>query len=48
MNKKFQHSGLYYILGPNAGTWVLIFVHLVILFALIILFSSIIAHMQNY
>ncbi|HTE00048.1 MAG TPA: hypothetical protein VK668_12220 [Mucilaginibacter sp.] len=48
MNKKQNHSGFYYILAPNLGTWLLILVHLLILFGLVVLFSSIISHMQNY
>ena len=48
MNKKQAHTGIYDILGPNLGVWVLIAVHLLILFGLIYCFSSIIAHMSDY
>jgi len=48
MNKKQDHSELYYLFGVNRGVWILILVHLFILFALITLFSSIISQMQNY
>lgn len=48
MNKRQQHSGLYYLFGLNRGTWVLILVHLFILFSLALIFSAIIEKMQNY
>jgi hypothetical protein len=48
MNKKQDHSGFYYIFRPNAGIWVLILVHLLILFAMIELFAVIIEKMSNY
>ncbi len=48
MNKKHAHTGIYYILGPNLGVWVLILVHLLILFGLVYCFSSVIEHMSNY
>jgi hypothetical protein len=48
MNKKQDHSGLYYIFRPNMGTWVLILVHLFILFALVVLFGTLIGHIDSY
>ena len=48
MNKKHDHTGFYYLFGVNRGVWVLIAVHLLILFALIQLFSSIIERMGSY
>ncbi|HTI61836.1 MAG TPA: hypothetical protein VHA56_14360 [Mucilaginibacter sp.] len=48
MNKRQQHTGLYYFFGLNKGTWVLILVHLFILLSLVVLFSAIIEKMQNY
>jgi hypothetical protein len=48
MNKKQDHSEFYYIFRPFMGTWVLILVHLFILFALVVLFASIIEKMSNY
>jgi len=47
MNKR-EHSGLYYLFGVNRGTWVLILVHLFILFSLVVLFSAMIEKMQNF
>jgi len=47
-NMKQDRSGLYYIFHPNKGVWVLILVHLFILFALVFLFSAIIQKMQGF
>jgi len=47
MNKK-QHTGLHEILGPNTGTWMLIFIHLAILIALVTIFTNIIARMADF
>jgi hypothetical protein len=48
MSKKQDHSGFYYIFRPYMGTWMLILVHLFILFALVMLFSAIIERMGDY
>ena len=48
MNKKQDHSGFHYTFRPYMGTWMLILVHLFILFALVVLFASIIERMNNY
>jgi hypothetical protein len=48
MNRKQDHSGFYYIFQPYMGTWMLIVIHLVILFALVVLFASIIERMSDY
>ncbi len=48
MNKKQGHSDLYHLFRPYMGTWMLILVHLFILFALVVLFASIIEKMSSY
>jgi len=48
MNKKQDHPGFYDIFRPNMGTWILILVHLFILFALVVLFGSLIEHIDGY
>ncbi|MGZ3750958.1 MAG: hypothetical protein ACXVB0_00890 [Mucilaginibacter sp.] len=48
MNRKRAYSAFYYFIGTNKGTWMLILVHVMILISLIVLFSSIIARMQNF
>jgi hypothetical protein len=47
MHKK-HYSGLQELFGPNSGTWMLIFVHLAILIAVVIVFSEIIARFGNF
>jgi len=48
MNKKHEHSEFYYIFRPFMGTWMLILVHLFILFALVVLFAAVIEKMSSY
>jgi len=48
MNRKQEHSAFYYIFRSYGGTWMLILVHLFILFALVVLFASIIEKMNSY
>jgi hypothetical protein len=48
MNKKYYHTVLQYFFGPNFGVWLLIVLHLAILWIMITLFSSIIERMQHY
>jgi len=47
MHKK-HYFGLQEIFGPNSGTWMLIFVHLAILAAVVIVFSEIIARLGDF
>jgi hypothetical protein len=47
MHKK-QHTGLQEFFGPNSGTWMLIFVHLAILVAVVVVFSEIIEKLGNF
>lgn len=47
MHKK-EHTGLQEFFGPNSGTWMLIFIHLAILVAVVTIFSNIIEKMANF
>jgi hypothetical protein len=48
MNKKYYHPIFQHLFGNNTGTWVLIFLHIAILVAVVQLFAEIIRRMQGF
>ncbi|MBS1501453.1 MAG: hypothetical protein JST32_05295 [Bacteroidetes bacterium] len=48
MNKKQHPFVLNEIFGPNTGTWMLIIIHLFILFVLVFVFHDIIVRLQEF